>query len=164
MCLIFYSFLIKCFLFSGEVWSSFCFTGSGMAFFRKPCKFCRCCSCQRRSTWQSLGFHWWFVRACCRPSKNQRIFYNGHKRVRGIKFQRVTYPNGLIANLFGPVRGTHNTSLLAESNLQQLQQHWFAPDGSQLCIFGDRTYHIRRPYLLTGFRGNKQSLLTGANF
>ena len=35
--------------------------------------------------------------------ENQRILYNGHKKVHAIKFQSVITPNGLIANLYGPV-------------------------------------------------------------
>ena len=31
------------------------------------------------------------------------MMYNGHKRVHAIKFQSVALPNGLIANLYGPV-------------------------------------------------------------
>ena len=37
----------------------------------------------------------------CRPGKNQRIVYNGHKRVLAIKFQSLALPNGIIGN--GPV-------------------------------------------------------------
>jgi hypothetical protein len=33
----------------------------------------------------------------------QRIVYNGHKRVHALKYQSLALPNGLIANLFGPV-------------------------------------------------------------
>ena len=43
------------------------------------------------------------IRPICRPSQEQRIMFNGHKRVHSLKFQSVTVPNGLIANLFGPV-------------------------------------------------------------
>ena len=43
------------------------------------------------------------VRPICRPGEHQRIMYNGHKRVHGIKFQSVVAPNGLIANLYGLV-------------------------------------------------------------
>ena len=39
----------------------------------------------------------------CRLGENQRMLYNGHKRVRGLKFQAVALPNGLIGQLFGPV-------------------------------------------------------------
>ena len=31
------------------------------------------------------------------------MVYNGHKRVHLLKFQSLTVPSGLIANLFGPV-------------------------------------------------------------
>ena len=43
------------------------------------------------------------VRPICRPGEHQRIMYNDHKRVHGIKFQSVVAPNGLMANLFAPV-------------------------------------------------------------
>ena len=43
------------------------------------------------------------VRPICRPTKNQKVAYNGHKKVHAIKFQSVVAANGLIANLFGPV-------------------------------------------------------------
>lgn len=50
-----------------------------------------------------FGFIDGTVRPICRPSQNQRIVFNGHKRVHSLKFQSVTLPNGLIANLYGPV-------------------------------------------------------------
>ena len=43
------------------------------------------------------------MRAISRPGKDQRLVYNGHKRVHALKFQSVSLPNGIIANLFGPV-------------------------------------------------------------
>lgn len=43
------------------------------------------------------------IRPVSRPGKNQRVLYNGHKRVHAIKFQSIAAPNSLIANLFGPV-------------------------------------------------------------
>ena len=50
-----------------------------------------------------FGFIDGTIRPICRPSQEQRIMFNGHKRVHSLKFQSVTVPNGLIANLFGPV-------------------------------------------------------------
>ena len=50
-----------------------------------------------------FGFADGTIRPICRPSQEQRIMFNGHKRVHSLKFQSVTIPNGLIANLFGPV-------------------------------------------------------------
>ena len=50
---------------------------------------------------------WGFVdgtfRPICHPGEHQQVMYNGHKSVHGLKFQSVVAPNGLIANLFGPV-------------------------------------------------------------
>ena len=50
-----------------------------------------------------FGFVDGTVRPVCRPKKHQRVVYNGHKRIHSIKFQSVTLPNGIIANMFGPV-------------------------------------------------------------
>ena len=38
-----------------------------------------------------------------KPGEQQRIVYNGDKRVYALKFQSVAVPNGLIANMYGPV-------------------------------------------------------------
>ena len=43
------------------------------------------------------------VHSICRPGENQRMVYNGHKRVHALKFQAVALPNGLTGQLFGPV-------------------------------------------------------------
>ena len=50
-----------------------------------------------------FGFIDGTVRPICRPSEQQRILYNGHKRLHGLKFQSVALPNGLIGNMYGPV-------------------------------------------------------------
>ena len=50
-----------------------------------------------------FGFIDGTVRPISKPGENQRIVYNGHKRVHGIKFQSVALPNGLIGNMYGPV-------------------------------------------------------------
>ena len=42
------------------------------------------------------------ARPVCRPGKNQRIVYNGHKRVHALKYQSVTIPSGMMAHLCGP--------------------------------------------------------------
>ena len=43
------------------------------------------------------------VRPICRPQDNQRVVYNGHKRVHAIKFQSLTVQYGMIAQTYGPV-------------------------------------------------------------
>ena len=85
------------------------------------------------------------VRPICRPEQNQRVVYNGHKRVHAIKFQSVVTPNGLIANLHGPYDGRkHDSGMLTESCLlAQLQQHSFGANGNPLCIYGDPAYPLR---------------------
>lgn len=47
-----------------------------------------------------FGFVDGTVRPICRPGENQRLVYNGHKRVHALKFQSVTLPNGLVAHLY----------------------------------------------------------------
>ena len=85
------------------------------------------------------------VRPVCRPGEDQRVLYNGHKKVHSIKFQSVVAPNGLIANLFGPVEGRkHDSSMLALSNLYHaLVQYSIRPNGGVLCIYGDPAYPLR---------------------
>ena len=89
-----------------------------------------------------------------RSRQNQRILYNGHKRIHAIKFQSVVTPNGLVSNLFGLVEGKrHDSAMLAESGLLgQLQQHSHAPNGRVLCIYGDPAYPLRIQ-LQAPFRG-----------
>jgi len=94
------------------------------------------------------------VKPVSRPGENQRVLYNGHKRVHAIKFQSVVAPCGLIANLFGPVEGRrHDSGMLAMSGLlDKLQQHSFDPYGNILCIYGDPAYPLR-PHLQAPFKG-----------
>lgn len=51
------------------------------------------------------GFKDGTVRPLSKRDQNQKILYNEHKRVHGLKVQCVVVPNGLIASLFGPVEG-----------------------------------------------------------
>jgi len=64
-----------------------------------------------------FGFVDGTVRPICRPGQNQRLVYNGHKRVHAIKFQSVTLPNGMIANMYGPV-GKHIIILYVISHVK----------------------------------------------
>ena len=50
-----------------------------------------------------FGFVDGTVRPICHPKKTQRSVYNGHKRVHSLKFQSVALPNGMVANLYGPI-------------------------------------------------------------
>ena len=50
-----------------------------------------------------FGFIDGTVRSIARPNQQQRIVYNGPKRVHSLKFQSLALPNGLIGNMYGPV-------------------------------------------------------------
>ena len=50
-----------------------------------------------------FGFIDGTVRPISRPGEHQRLVYSGHKTVHSLKFQSVGLPNGMIANLYGPV-------------------------------------------------------------
>ena len=95
------------------------------------------------------------VRPVCRPQTNQRVLYNGHKRVHAIKFQSVVAPNGMIANLYGPVEGKrHDSGMLVMSGLfPLLQMNSQKPNGDPLCIYGDPAYPLRN-HLQGPFKGN----------
>ena len=86
-----------------------------------------------------FGFIDGTVRGICRPDTNQRVVYNGHKRVRGLKFQPVALPNGLIGNLYGPVEGRrHDAGMLKYSSLlNDLSRVGFNTRGDFLCLYGD---------------------------
>ena len=104
-----------------------------------------------------VGFIDGTVRPVCRPLVGQRLVYNGHKRVHALKFQSVVVPNGLIANLHGPVEGRrHDAFLLRDSGLlPQLQANFDVPNPQPgeppvYCLYGDPAYpiraHLQSPY------------------
>lgn len=94
------------------------------------------------------------VRPICRPMTNQRVMYNGHKRIHALKYQSVIAANGLIANLFGPIEGRrHDSFMLRESGLlDQLEMRSYDPQRHILCIYGDPAYPLR-PHLQCPFKG-----------
>ena len=101
-----------------------------------------------------FGFVDGTVRSISRPGKNKKIVYKGHKRVHALKFQSVALPNGLIADLYGPVEGSyHDARMLRESRLlDSLEEVAVSPAGELLCIYGDPAYPLRPnlmcPYLV----------------
>ncbi|XP_028411590.1 protein ALP1-like isoform X2 [Dendronephthya gigantea] len=99
---------------------------------------------------------WGFIdgtlRPCCRPIRNQRILFSGHKRVHGLKFQSVVCPNGLISNLYGPIAGKHHDAfMLHESKLLPKLEDLFRPP-QIFTLYGDPAYPLR-PHLLAPYRG-----------
>ena len=102
-----------------------------------------------------LGFIDGTVLAIARPTGSmQRATYNGHKRKNDIKFQCVTFPDGLFSHVNGPVEGRrHDITLYRESNLDSYLQTSTSVDGEQYYIYGDPAYLIRL-YLQVGFKGH----------
>ena len=89
------------------------------------------------------------VRRICRPKKFQRIVYNGWKRLHALKYQSIVTPNGLIANLYGPIEGRrHDCALLAMSKV--LDVMFEIHDGRDLAVYGDPAYPIR-PNIINPF-------------
>ena len=88
------------------------------------------------------------------PGHNQRVLYNGHKRVHAIKFQSVATPDGLVALLHEPYEGKrHDSGILRESGLLgNIEQHSVSPNGEILCIYGDPAYPLK-PQLQAPFKG-----------
>ena len=71
-----------------------------------------------------------------RTGINQRVLYNGPKKVHVIKFQSVAAPNGLLASLHGSVEGEDMTvQRWQDLLLPLLQQHATVPDGTALCMY-----------------------------
>ena len=58
------------------------------------------------------------VRPPCRTQQNERMIYDGNKRIHATTFQPVVTPNGLIAMLDGPYEGRkHDSGVLTDSVL-----------------------------------------------
>ena len=97
-----------------------------------------------------------------RPGRDQRVVYNGHKRVHAIKFQSVATPDGMVALLHGPYEGKrHDSGIFPESGLlQDLEHYSVSPDGQVMCIYGDPAYPLRQqlqaPFKNAVFREEQQ--------
>lgn len=68
-------------------------------------------------------------------------------------FQSVQAPNGLIANMFGPIEGRrHDAFMLGESGLADKLRRFQKPNGEPYVIYGDPAYGVTRN-ILAPFRG-----------
>ncbi|XP_077506971.1 uncharacterized protein LOC144116141 [Amblyomma americanum] len=98
---------------------------------------------------------WAFIdgtaRPICRPSRNQNVYFSGHKRVHALKYQSVMCPNGIICQLDGSYPGSkHDAGNFGNSQayakLEKLVQ------GRNYVIYGDPAYPLR-PLLLKPYGG-----------
>lgn len=94
------------------------------------------------------------VRKISRPSRQQRLYYNGWKRVHALKYQAVDSPDGIIRQLWGPMLGRrHDVALLGESQLlQSMMDSFHDAAGEPYYIYGDPAYQIS-PWLMAPYKG-----------
>ena len=102
-----------------------------------------------------VGFIDGTVRPICKPGKEQKKFYNGHKHVHALKYQSVIFPNGIIMLMDGPYPGSrHDAGILRISGLGTLlERELRGTDQRQLYLYGDCGYPDR-PYLVCPYRGS----------
>jgi len=97
-----------------------------------------------------IGFIDGTLKATCKPSKNDKVAYSGHKRRYGLKYQCVVTPDGMIVHLNGPWNGSmHDSAMLANSELYELLQKKLTFAENFFCLYGDLGYamqvHIQCP-------------------
>jgi hypothetical protein len=92
-----------------------------------------------------------------RPVWNQRILYNGWKRIHCLKYHCVIGPDGLVMHVFGPVEGRrHDLTVYRQSGLEAiLEAHFWTPgpNRQQLFIYGDPAYTVG-PHILSPYKGS----------
>ncbi|XP_067129952.1 uncharacterized protein [Centruroides vittatus] len=100
------------------------------------------------------GFIHGTARPICLPKKHPRVVFSGRKRTHCLKFQSVVTPDGMIANLFGPLEGRrHDSGMLRKSNLlEHLAAIPCSENGTQFVLYGDSGYPLRQ-HLITPFGG-----------
>ncbi|CAB4023789.1 Hypothetical predicted protein, partial [Paramuricea clavata] len=74
-----------------------------------------------------------------------------------VRYTSVQAPNGLIANMFGPIEGSrHDAFMLGVSGLQEKLRQLTKPDGEPYVIYGDPAYGLSYN-ILAPYRGNNLS-------
>ncbi|CAN0139238.1 unnamed protein product, partial [Pylaiella littoralis] len=93
------------------------------------------------------------VRKISRPSRQQRLYYNGWKRVHALKYRAVDSTDGIIRQLWGPMLGRrHDVALLGESQLlQSMMDSFHDAAGEPYYIYGDPAYQIS-PWLMAPYK------------
>jgi hypothetical protein len=94
------------------------------------------------------------VRGVSRPTRLQRNCYNGHKRKHAMKYQGIMCPDGIFAQMFGPVVGRrHDSYLLHASGLvAALEADFTDVAGVSYYLYADPAYQCTR-CIMSGFKG-----------
>lgn len=100
-----------------------------------------------------VGFIDGTLRPTSRPGEDQRVVYNGHKRVHGLKFQAVVTPDGIVSHLAGPHCGNkHDSSILRETGLLAKLDTSLRDQDGPFLLYGDGGYPLV-PQLLCPYKG-----------
>lgn len=138
-----------------------------------------CVRGDRTDLWYPRGSGSGTVWRISRPSYNQRVFYNGHKRVHSLKFQAVVTPeyvprfwlmslpcrplthksvslSGLTADLSPAYVGSrHDTAIWDRAGLEDvLTRDAKGFEGLQMMLYGDQGYRMSA-VLMTPYPGNR---------
>ncbi|KXS09095.1 hypothetical protein M427DRAFT_105993, partial [Gonapodya prolifera JEL478] len=75
------------------------------------------------------------------PELNQRLYYNGHKWMHGLKYTSIIFPDGIMC-LTGPFVGRyHNVSIWRMSGMEDiLQKKAFDTNNRRIYVYGDPAY------------------------
>ena len=81
------------------------------------------------------------------------LIYDIYQLIFSCFIQSVQAPNGLIANLFGPIEGKrHDSFMLGESGLQEQLRNIRKPNGEPYGLYGDPAYGVTNN-IVVPFRG-----------
>lgn len=92
------------------------------------------------------------VRPVARPTKGQKIFYNGHKRIHAIKYQAIMCPDGIIAHCSKAMEGCrHDSAILIHSNIEETIHGDQRFNG--YLLYGDPAYRQDLDFVIGPYRG-----------
>nr|XP_054925854.1 uncharacterized protein LOC126529591 [Dermacentor andersoni] len=92
------------------------------------------------------------ARPICRPKRNQRDYFSGHKRIHVVKYQSVMCPNGIVWQLDGLYPGKrHDAGILQCSGLYAKLEKLVGPH--HFVMYGDPAYPLK-PLLMKPFGGS----------
>lgn len=107
-----------------------------------------------------VGFIDGTFRKIARPVRSQQTCYSGQYRAHGLRYEVITFPNGLLEHVYGPIEGRHHDSwLLYQSRvLDEMYDHlWDGVDEehpNRYFIYGDPAYPLHpcllKPYCKQG--------------
>ncbi|KDQ31559.1 hypothetical protein PLEOSDRAFT_166716 [Pleurotus ostreatus PC15] len=95
------------------------------------------------------------LRKNARPVRNQRMVFNGWKRIHCLKYHLLLSPDGIAIHVYGPVEGRrHDETVYKESGLANLlRTHFHTRDGRLLFIYGDSGYSCKGQ-VLSPYKGS----------